>query len=107
MEFSLYLAVAVLAVIFLAFYLSPRRAKVPVYSTHSGWLGTWKDSLDYLQDSAGVLRAGYQKFSQHGQFFQLRTPIRWVVVVPPKFVDEIRTAPPTHLSAKESANDVL
>ncbi|KAI9930677.1 hypothetical protein MW887_011432 [Aspergillus wentii] len=61
MEFSLYLAVAVLAVIFLAFYLSPRRAKVPVYSTHSGWLGTWKDSLDYLQDSAGVLRAGYQK----------------------------------------------
>lgn len=26
--------------------------------------------------------------------------------MPPKLVDEIRTAPPTHLSAKESANDV-
>ncbi|CAI7617842.1 unnamed protein product [Penicillium crustosum] len=87
--------------------LIPRRANIPVYSRYSGWRGRWKDSLHYLHDSAGTLRAGYEKFSRHGQFFQLRTPIRWIVVVPPKLVDEIRTAPPTHLSAKESANDVL
>ncbi|KAL2696029.1 hypothetical protein AAEP93_003329 [Penicillium crustosum] len=86
--------------------LIPRRANIPVYSRYSGWRGRWKDSLHYLHDSAGTLRAGYEKFSRHGQFFQLRTPIRWIVVVPPKLVDEIRTAPPTHLSAKESANDV-
>ncbi|KAJ6025258.1 hypothetical protein N7444_012937 [Penicillium canescens] len=87
--------------------LIPPRASVPVYSRYSGWRGRWKDSLHYVHDSAGTLRAGYEKFSRHGQFFQLRTPIRWIVVVPPKLVDEIRTAPPTHLSAKESANDVL
>ncbi|KAL2818237.1 cytochrome P450 [Aspergillus cavernicola] len=91
--------------IFIGIRLFPKRANVPVFSRHSGWRGPWKDSLDYLHDSAGTLRAGYQKFSRHGQFFQVRTPIRWVVVVPPNFVDEIRTAPSTHLSAKESAND--
>jgi hypothetical protein len=46
------------------------------------------------------------QFSKHDLFYQLRTPVRWVIVVPPRFVDEIRTAPPTHLSAKVAANDV-
>lgn len=41
--------------------LIPRRANVPVYSRHSGWRGQWKDSLEYLHDSAGTLRAGYEK----------------------------------------------
>ncbi|GAQ10181.1 fumitremorgin C monooxygenase [Aspergillus lentulus] len=86
--------------------LSPKRARLPVYSTHSGWFGSWYDALDYLRDSPGVLKAGYEEFSKHGRFYQLRTPVRWVIVIPPKFVDEIRTAPPTHLSAKEAANDV-
>lgn len=39
----------------------PKRAKLPVYSTHSGWFAGWYDSLDYLHDSPGVLKAGYEK----------------------------------------------
>ncbi|KAL2867848.1 cytochrome P450 [Aspergillus lucknowensis] len=82
-----------------------KRANLPVYSTHSGLFGSWYDSLEYLRDSPGVLRAGYEKFSKLGLFYQLRTPARWVIVVPPKFIDEIRTAPPTHLSSQKAAND--
>jgi hypothetical protein len=41
--------------------LIPSRANVPVYSRYSGWRGRWKDSLHYLHDSAGTLRAGYEK----------------------------------------------
>lgn len=41
--------------------LIPRRANIPVYSRYSGWRGRWKDSLHYLHDSAGTLRAGYEK----------------------------------------------
>jgi hypothetical protein len=41
--------------------LIPRRANVPVYSRYSGWRGRWKDSLHYVHDSAGTLRAGYEK----------------------------------------------
>jgi hypothetical protein len=41
--------------------LSPKRARLPVYSTHSGWFGSWYDSLDYLRDSPGVLKAGYEE----------------------------------------------
>lgn len=48
-------------VIFIGIRLLPKRANVPVYSRHSGWRGPWKDSLEYLHDSAGTLRAGYQK----------------------------------------------
>jgi hypothetical protein len=46
------------------------------------------------------------QFSKHGQFYQLRTPARWVIVVPRQFIDEIRTAPSTQLNAQVSANDV-
>ncbi|KAL2859609.1 cytochrome P450 [Aspergillus pseudodeflectus] len=101
-------ALAVIAV-YLKLFISSKRANLPIYSTHSGWLGSWHDSLDYLRDSPGVLKAGYERltgqFSKHDLFYQLRTPVRWVIVVPPRFVDEIRTAPPTHLSAKVAAND--
>lgn len=41
--------------------LIPQRANVPVYSRHSGWRSLWKDSSHYLHDSAGTLRAGYEK----------------------------------------------
>jgi hypothetical protein len=51
----------VTVVIVIGIRLLPRRADVPVYSRHSGWRGCWKDSLEYLHDSAGTLRAGYQK----------------------------------------------
>lgn len=100
--------VGAIALVFLLYKVvfTPRRANLPVYSTHSGRFASWHDSLEYLKDSPGVLRSGYEKFSKKGLFYQLRTPVRWVIVVPPKFVDEIRTAPPDHLSAKVSANDV-
>lgn len=48
-------------VVFIGIRLLPKRANVPVYSRHSGWRGPWKDSLEYLHDSAGTLRASYQK----------------------------------------------
>ncbi|KAL2802403.1 cytochrome P450 [Aspergillus granulosus] len=97
-------ALAVL-VVYIKLFNSSKRANLPIYSTHTGWLGSWYDSLDYLRDSPGVLKAGYERFSKYDLFYQLRTPVRWVIVVPPRFVDEIRTALPTHLSAKEAAND--
>ncbi|OKP10855.1 Ent-kaurene oxidase [Penicillium subrubescens] len=103
---ALLLGAVIFGVLLYKFALSRRRANLPVYGTHTGWQGSWKDSMDYVRDSPGVLKAGYEKFSKHGLFYQLRTPVRWVIVVPPKFVDEIRTAPPTHLSAREAANDV-
>jgi hypothetical protein len=40
---------------------SRRRANLPVHSTHSEWNGSWKDSIDYLRDSPGVLKSGYEK----------------------------------------------
>ncbi|KFY43370.1 hypothetical protein V494_02019 [Pseudogymnoascus sp. VKM F-4513 (FW-928)] len=85
----------------------PRKANLPRYGTHSGLLGSWYDSLDYLKDSAKVLSAGYEKFSRHGLFYQIRTPVRWFIVAPPKFIEEIRTAPSTHLCAREAATDIL
>lgn len=103
---SNWLVVGAIALVFLLYKVVPQRANLPIHSTHAGPFASWHDSLEYLKDSPGVLRSGYEKFSRKGLFYQLRTPVRWVIVVPPKFVDEIRTAPPDHLSAKVSANDV-
>jgi hypothetical protein len=55
-------ALAVLGV-YLKLFISSKRANLPIYSTHSGWLGSWYDSLDYLRDSPGVLKAGYERVS--------------------------------------------
>jgi hypothetical protein len=55
-------ALAVIAV-YLKLFISSKRANLPIYSTHSGWLGSWHDSLDYLRDSPGVLKAGYERVS--------------------------------------------
>ncbi|KAH8690472.1 cytochrome P450 [Talaromyces proteolyticus] len=104
--FGLFSAIALVIFLYKAVFTT-RRAKLPIYSTHSGWFASWHNSLEYLRDSSGVLRSGYAKFSKKGLFYQLRTPVRWVIVVPPEFVDEIRTAPPDYLSAKVSANDVV
>jgi hypothetical protein len=55
---------ALFTAVFIIYYqlvLGKKKAKVPIYSTHSGWFASWHDSLDYVRDSAGVLRAGYEK----------------------------------------------
>ncbi|KAH9825743.1 Cytochrome-P450 monooxygenase [Teratosphaeria destructans] len=102
----LFSIIAAILVVYYKLVLGVKRAKLPVYTNHHGWFASWKDSLDYVRDSPGVLRAGYEQFSKHGQFYQLRTPARWVIVVPPQYIDEIRTAPSYQLSAQDSADDV-
>lgn len=44
--------------------LKPKRAKLPVYSNHSGLFASWYDALDYVRDSPGVLARGYEKASE-------------------------------------------
>ncbi|KAL4865956.1 hypothetical protein BDV12DRAFT_210778 [Aspergillus spectabilis] len=102
-KWPLLLGAAGILALYYRLILRFKRASLPIYSTHTGWFSSWYDSLDYLRDSPGVLKAGYEKFSKFGLFYKLRTPVRWVIVVPPQFVDEIRTAPSTHLSARKSA----
>jgi hypothetical protein len=58
-NWSIFILVTVAIII--GIRLIPRRANVPVYSRYSSWQGHWKDSLRYLHDSAGTLRAGYEK----------------------------------------------
>jgi hypothetical protein len=114
----------VILLIYYQLVLRLRRAKLPVYSNHTGLFASWYDALDYVWDSPGVLKRGYDKvrrpsslakeitltdyaqYSRHGHFFQLRTPARWVIVVPPRFIEEVRTAAPNQLSARVAANDV-
>lgn len=51
----------IFVVLFYKLAPSRRRANLPVYGTHIGWHGSWKDSMDYVRDSPGVLKAGYEK----------------------------------------------
>ena len=39
----------------------PRKAKIPILSRHHGWTASWKDAVDYLKDSPGALKEGYEK----------------------------------------------
>jgi hypothetical protein len=58
---ALLLGAVIFGVLLYKFALSRRRANLPVYGTHTGWQGSWKDSMDYVRDSPGVLKAGYEK----------------------------------------------
>ena len=110
-----------------AWYGRSRKANnIPVLSSDSGIFSTWEDMTRYVKNSPKVLSEGYEKvgfgsctnpgttkeklnrlqYSRHGHFFQIPTPNRWFIVVPPHFIDEIRKAPEEFLSGQEAANDV-
>lgn len=38
-----------------------KRARLPVYSNHTGIFASWYDALDYVWDSPGVLKRGYEE----------------------------------------------
>ena len=105
---SEYIVVFSLAAALLHLWIAwPRKAAIPILSYNKGWTAPWKDAVRYLKDSPGVLKDGYNKYSRHNVFFQLSTPVRWFIVVPPKYIDEIREAPEDYLSGRVAANDVV
>ena len=51
----------VLLLIYYELALKPKSARLPVYSSHTGLFASWYDAFDYVLDSPGVLKRGYEK----------------------------------------------
>jgi hypothetical protein len=99
---------------------------IPRFRRQKGVFGAWADAREYRDDSAGVLREGYEKvnrpqaikesrmldadhsqFSKSGKWYQVSTPTRWVTVIPPQFLEEIRAVPENVLSSQAALADVI
>ncbi|KAF2109357.1 cytochrome P450 [Lophiotrema nucula] len=82
-------------------------SKIPKWRRHKGLFGAWEDAREYRDDSARILREGYERYSKHGQWYQLSTPTRWVTVIPPKSIEEIRAVSENVLSSQAALADIL
>lgn len=51
----------IILVIYYQLALRVKRARLPVYSNHTGLFASWHDAMDYVWDSPGVLKRGYDK----------------------------------------------
>ncbi|KAJ0418875.1 cytochrome P450 [Aspergillus carlsbadensis] len=106
-------AVLVLLTLVLVGYLflgrKTRLPNVPTLkiSSRPGGLGAADDAATYMSNMMRVLQAGYNKYSRHGQNYLLRTPSGLELVVAPKFLEEIRRAPESHVSNLAANNEIM
>ncbi|KAI1454030.1 cytochrome P450 [Annulohypoxylon moriforme] len=71
----------------------PRAGKVP------GWFNGAAAKRDFIANGASIIEAGYRKYRD--SMFLVQTADMERIVLSPKYVDEIRTAPETILSVRE------
>ncbi|KAH6967583.1 cytochrome P450 [Ilyonectria sp. MPI-CAGE-AT-0026] len=90
------------ACILIAFYLLLTRRRYPdapvlSISTKPGLLGVLEDTATSVTDIMSLLDVGWHRYSKHGVNYLLNVPQEKLYIVAPKYFEEIRRAPDSHL----------
>ena len=75
-------------------------------STKPGPLGALEDTAASVTDMMKLLEVGWQRYSKHGVNYLLNVPKEKLYIVAPKYFEEIRRAPDSHVSNLAANNDV-
>ncbi|KAE8385496.1 cytochrome P450 [Aspergillus alliaceus] len=97
--------------VFLTLWNSKPRVppNIPILRVSSlpGKRGEQEDLEAFQRNASEVIQHGYELYSKKGKHFLLRTPKGFYFIVAPQFIEEIRKAPETLLSAMDSNNQIL
>ncbi|TFK50189.1 cytochrome P450 [Heliocybe sulcata] len=78
-------------------------SEIPTVGGPSGPLSSYLSAIRFLRNGPEIIREGYEK----GSVFKVSDFDRWIVVVGPKLIDELKNAPDDVLSSSDAANDIL
>lgn len=100
--------VSCLAMALYLFFNRQRYPDAPVLrvSTKSGPLGTLEDTATSVTDMMKLLDVGWQRYSKHGVNYLLNVPKEKLYIVAPKYFEEVRRAPDSHVSNLAANNEV-
>ncbi|GME33224.1 cytochrome P450 [Neofusicoccum parvum] len=101
--FHAYWLLGIAALLAGAGWLLSRRQRSPNLPTlrisqRPGQLGVADDIAMFLNDNRRFMSVGYERYSKHGKNYTVQLPTSKEVVVAPKFLDEVRSAPQSHVS---------
>ncbi|EOD48508.1 putative cytochrome p450 protein [Neofusicoccum parvum UCRNP2] len=101
--FHAYWLLGIAALLAGAGWLLSRRQRSPNLPTlrisqRPGQLGVADDIAMFLNDNRHFMSVGYERYSKHGKNYTVQLPTSKEVVVAPKFLDEVRSAPQSHVS---------
>ncbi|KIX08863.1 uncharacterized protein Z518_03520 [Rhinocladiella mackenziei CBS 650.93] len=78
---------------------TPRYPKAPTLRvSKKPWIfGELEDAKLYVTNSIDLLQIGWEQYSKHGTNYLLNTPKGKIYIVAPRYMDEVRRAPETHV----------
>ncbi|EIW87323.1 cytochrome P450 [Coniophora puteana RWD-64-598 SS2] len=82
----------------------PDLSKIPTVGP-SGMLSSYAGAIRYMKNGKEMLLEGFAKYG--GKPFRIPTANHWLIIVGPKYVEEVRKAPDNVLSFLEATNDLL
>ncbi|TFK56598.1 cytochrome P450 [Heliocybe sulcata] len=103
-------AAVFVAYVLYAAYFSPTQrllARIPTVGGPSGPMTSYIGAMRLLKNSPQVVREGYEKFNLKGSPFKVADLNRWIIVVSPRLIDEVKNAPEDVLSFSGATNDLI
>ncbi|EMF14035.1 cytochrome P450 [Sphaerulina musiva SO2202] len=87
----------------------PKLPKVPILklSPLPGKAGVAEDVAAFVRNGRDVMQAGYDQYSKHGQNYLLRTPWGFMLVLAPRFIQEMVWMPDDKLDNQPTHNEIL